>query len=146
MGSQKCSDVDMDTRLDSFAVAAVANDHKPGGFKQFSRWETNITASAVLCSLWRLQGKISFLAFSASRSHLCLLACGPFYHLHSSQIASSNLFLSDLCSHLHSSLTHFNPPASLLSLQLGPTWLIQDNLPPFQTLSLNHICRISFAM
>ena len=58
---EKCSDADMDTRLYSFAVAAVG---KPPLFSYRSGGEeSNVKVSTVPCSLWRLQGIISFLAF-----------------------------------------------------------------------------------
>ena len=87
----------------------------------------------VLCSCWRLQGRLCSLAFSSSRGCPHSLACGPCFHLQSQQ---QSIFqsLSPFASSSHNFL-FFNPPVSILS---GP-WKHQFFGAQFSLWSNSHI-------
>lgn len=80
--------------------------------------------------LQRLWGRIYFLAFfEASSNHPCFLECGHFFNL----LTAYSHFL--LPHPITSSSGVQSPSYNNVSGSLGPTWMIQDNLP-FQGLYL----------
>lgn len=127
-------------------TGTVWNFHKVGDYQPMS-WgqESKMCFSGQRSShlqtwgLWRLQRRMMFLPFLASR--LCPLpGFGYFYHCDKASIVASSFSSSAtfvLCSQALLCFVLMKTPC----LHLGPGWLVQPILPTLITL-INHIYKV----